>query len=458
MKEPIKAQQERKYARWAMLMLTLLMSAALLVTTSGAYQGAQRGSLLAEEGQGAALINLLHTYLRVELPHLNESQLQQWLEDTSDAQITYLLIADEVSGQVWEVGESQFSSEVQERFMDPNSPGEPTYHRRDDRVRLEFQLALPLRPPPGERARRPDELVGFSPGGPPSQFKRAMVEHPRIAVEFVPSVALELRASATWSLVSGLVATVVLLIAAALVWWLLTKQALLAQHKARERRLAALGEMSAVLSHELRNPLTSLKGHTQLLIESLEPGRKHNKAQRILEEALRLEKLTGDLLDFVRDRPLRREEVQLAELLNETAAAVLDSVNEPAMSEPGLTLKIEVDDNLSWSLDREAFRRVLINLLNNAVQASPEGAPIVLAAKRQDNDLVIEVRDQGEGFDEAFLDQLFEPFKTQKIYGTGLGLAIVKRVVEAHDGEVHAENTPSGALLSLRIPQGRSDG
>src|SRR5439155_21048299 len=125
--------------------------------------------------------------------------------------------------------------------------------------------------------------------------------------------------------------------------------------RGRERRLASLGEMSAVLAHEIRNPLASLKGNAQLLAAMLPADDKPRaKADRVVDEALRLEQLTSDLLAFVRTGELQRAAVDPAQLVREAAAG----------------LAVEVDGTgapRAWSLDAARMRQVVVNLLDNAV-------------------------------------------------------------------------------------------
>src|SRR5256885_5864910 len=177
-------------------------------------------------------------------------------------------------------------------------------------------------------------------------------------MEIEPIEADELRESATWTLAIGGIAALTLVgVAVALVRRELRRGAE-ERTRERERRLASLGEMSAVLAHEIRNPLASLKGNAQLLAAGLDE-KSRAKAERIVDEAKRLERLTTDLLSFVRTGEIQRAPIAPGLLVREAAASVGE---------------IEVDDAAapaSWPLDAARMRQVLVNLLDNALAAGP---------------------------------------------------------------------------------------
>jgi two-component system sensor histidine kinase HydH len=266
----------------------------------------------------------------------------------------------------------------------------------------------------------------------------------RIVVEVEAAQAASLRAAATRTLAVGAVAALVLIGIAA---WLVRMELRRREReraRERERRLASLGEMSAVLAHEIRNPLASLKGNAQLLAASLPEGEKpRTKAERVVDEAVRLERLTQDLLAFVRTGELARTDADVAELAKTAAGAVNGEVTVVTHHLPE-----------TWSLDAARMHQVLVNLLENAVAAGP---PATLHLSQQQRFLVIEVRDQGPGVPAADRERVFEPFFTNKTRGTGLGLAIARRVVELHGGTISVHDADGGgACFRIEIPQARS--
>ncbi|HEU4733251.1 MAG TPA: HAMP domain-containing sensor histidine kinase [Kofleriaceae bacterium] len=269
---------------------------------------------------------------------------------------------------------------------------------------------------------------------------------PRFVIEVEPVQANQLRDAATLTLgVGGLAAAALLGVAFVLIRREARRQAD-AQARERERRLASLGEMSAVLAHEIKNPLASLKGNAQLLARMLPGGDKPRaKADRVVDETIRLEQLTNDLLSFVRTGTITRTAIDPGELLREAAATVAGEVDPPS---------ITIDTRQApprWSLDAGRIRQVVINLLNNAVAAGP---PVTLIARKERGLLVIEVADRGPGVAEEDRDRIFEPFFTGKTQGTGLGLAIVRRVVELHHGTIAVYPNPGGgALFRAEIPE-----
>ncbi len=282
-----------------------------------------------------------------------------------------------------------------------------------------------------------------------------------LVIEFEPSVATALRSAALRTLgVGALAAGALLGIALVLVRWFLRREAMERQLE-QERRLAGLGQMSAVLAHEIRNPLASLKGNAQLLARALPAGElPRRKADRVVDEAVRLERLTNDLLEFARMAELQRTSVDPTALAREVAEATTAGTPGAATGSPtgaptgGPSGGIDIDSAgapAAWSMDRERMRQVLINLMSNAVQAGDGRVRVSVA--RADGQLVYEVRDHGEGIAEEDLGRIFEPFYTKRVRGTGLGLAVARRLVELHGGSIDADNAPGGgARFRVRIP------
>jgi two-component system, NtrC family, sensor histidine kinase HydH len=255
-----------------------------------------------------------------------------------------------------------------------------------------------------------------------------------LAMEIESPQAAKLRSAATRTLAIGLIAAIALVSAAAFLMRMELKRREQERVRERERRLASLGEMSAVLAHEIRNPLASLKGNAQLLASSIEGDKPKAKAQRVVDEAVRLEKLTHDLLAFVRTGELDRAPTAPAEIVRDVIDADLSAA--PA----------------TWSLDPARMREVMVNLVDNAKQA---GEPVEVRIAAQGRRLVIDVRDHGPGVPAAERDKIFEPFFTGKTQGTGLGLAITKRIVELHQGTITVDDAPDGgALFRIEIPDG----
>jgi two-component system sensor histidine kinase HydH len=260
----------------------------------------------------------------------------------------------------------------------------------------------------------------------------------RLMIETESNKAAALRAAATQTLLVGSIAALVLL---ALAGWLVLaelRRRARERERERERRLASLGEMSAVLAHEIRNPLASLKGNAQLLAASLPAGEKPRaKADRVVDEAVRLERLTQDLLTFVRTGELAIASTSVATLLRDAAAAV----------SPEITVE-SIDGDVA--LDAQRMHQTLVNLLENAIAAGP---PVRLVAARDGGRLAIDVIDHGPGVPADTRDKVFEPFFTNKTRGTGLGLAIARRVVELHRGTLTVDDAPGGgARFRIEIP------
>jgi two-component system sensor histidine kinase HydH len=282
---------------------------------------------------------------------------------------------------------------------------------------------------------------GSGPGHGPGQALRAH----RLVVELESDGAGSLAARAGLTLLVDLVAAGLLLGLTGVFWRLSRRAEETSAQLARDRQLKALGEMSALLGHELRNPLASLKGHVQLLLEKLpadHPGRRG--AETALREAVRLESLSRQVLEFARTGSVA--------LANEDPVALARAAAN-GMGDPRVQVTVSGEAH-PWPLDRARMEEVLVNLLRNAVEASPEGKPVDLVVTiRPSQELSYEVRDHGEGLSPGDEERIFEPFYTRKAKGTGLGLALARRIVEGHGGRIHASNrADGGAILRVSLP------
>lgn len=298
-------------------------------------------------------------------------------------------------------------------------------------------------PPPG----RPPRGAPPPPPAPgePSAEPRPGPPGGRVVIEFEPLLARAMIAGAARTLAVSLVAAIALMGAAGFLYRMAVRAAAAEERMARQRHLASLGEMSAVLAHEIRNPLAALKGHAQLLSEGLPEGaRERKRADRVVHEAQRLEALTTQLLDFARSGQVQREALSPAALAEDAVEAV-----DPAR----IALRAGAAP-ATWPLDPARMRQALINLLTNAIQASPPDAQVELTLGEASGRLTLTLRDRGAGIPPGQEERIFEPFHTTRVHGTGLGLAVARRVVELHGGSIRAENHPEGgAVFRLSIPQ-----
>lgn len=225
-------------------------------------------------------------------------------------------------------------------------------------------------------------------------------------------------------------------------------------------RLAVVGEMAAGLAHEIRNPLASIAGSSQMLREIPEiPEISRPLLDIIGRESTRLNNLISDFLAYT--RPSLREvgPVEMSELAREIAEAV--SAGEARAA--GVEIEPSAGGAFTVEGDAGLLRQVLWNLVRNAVQATPRGGTVRIRllsqVRHREPYVVVSVSDTGAGIDPAHLGRIFNPFFTSKEGGTGLGLAISQRIVQFHKGFIEVRSTPgAGSTFAVFLPRHRVEG
>jgi signal transduction histidine kinase len=226
------------------------------------------------------------------------------------------------------------------------------------------------------------------------------------------------------------------------------------QQQAAERdRLAALGRLSTVIAHEIRNPLMIVRGALRGLRRQDDPA-VADAAVDIEEQVQRLDRVVTDVLDFARPVQLDVAPASLHAICREAVAACLAAEPEPAV-----TLRLD-DDADSVRTDADRLRAVLVNLIANARQAvraasrPAERRLVTVGTQRASDTVVIEIVDTGTGIEPTMTQQVFEPYFTTRRTGTGLGLAIARNIVEGLGGSIDLSSRQGeGTTVRITLPQ-----
>jgi len=221
------------------------------------------------------------------------------------------------------------------------------------------------------------------------------------------------------------------------------------QQLIRGERLAALGELSAVVAHEVRNPLGVIFNSLGSLRRLVQPAGDAKMLFDIVEEeADRLNRIVGDLLDFARP--------STPDLHPELLDRVVEDAVQAALAQQGVRIDLarELDPEVPpVAMDARLVRQAVLNIAVNAVQAMARGGRITIRTRREGDRALVEIEDSGPGIADEVKRRIFEPFFTTKASGTGLGLAVVKRIVEGHGGAVTVRSAPgAGTVFVLRFP------
>jgi len=219
-------------------------------------------------------------------------------------------------------------------------------------------------------------------------------------------------------------------------------------------RMAYIGQITASLSHEIRNPLSAVKMNLQILNKNHDiTGNDKRRVELSVTEVIRLEQILNQLLEFAKPLQLDLQECSICDILTSYIELL-----EMKFKEKHLSVATLFDKTISdLNVDQGKIGQAVINLLINAIESSQEFGQITVRFERDkiENEFfaLVTIEDEGVGFDEKNTTDIFKPFFTTKTKGVGLGLANVKRIMEAHNGSVFAnKRNPKGASFSLRFP------
>ena len=218
----------------------------------------------------------------------------------------------------------------------------------------------------------------------------------------------------------------------------------------KAERLSAAGQLAASLAHEIRNPLASISGAAGILQrKTANPEYQHDSLEIIQIESQRLNKLLTGFLNFAKPRSPRLQRTNLNELM----LSVLSLVSHAAELNGNTFSHMPSPPGAEIDCDPEQLKQVLLNLMINAIEASPAGSEIRLRTAIRDGVSAIEIEDDGSGIPADAVDRIFDPFFTTKPKGTGLGLAISSMIVSQHGGTLSFQASPrGGAIFRIELP------
>ena len=221
----------------------------------------------------------------------------------------------------------------------------------------------------------------------------------------------------------------------------------------QSEKLAHMGQLSAGIAHELNNPLGVVMMYANLLLDENDDGPLRNDLELIVNQADRCKRIVGSLLNFARKNQVRKESINIAQLISDSLRSVLIPENVKSQI-------VAPEKEILALVDREQMMQVLTNLNKNAVEAMPDGGKLKLEVKEKGKEIWIEVTDTGSGISKENMDKLFTPFFTTKEFGkgTGLGLATTYGIVKMHEGRIDvnsnnlSEKGATGTCFTIILP------
>ncbi|MCX7792978.1 MAG: ATP-binding protein [Thermodesulfovibrionales bacterium] len=217
----------------------------------------------------------------------------------------------------------------------------------------------------------------------------------------------------------------------------------------RREKLAAIGELSRSIAHEIRNPLASLKGSVEMLLENkISEEQKRRLMEIAIKEMDRLNKIITDFLLYTRPAPPDMKTFDLIKLIDD----IIIMLKSSPMAEK-IRIQREGPNSLSVKADEAQLKQVFLNLGNNALEAMPDGGSLTISVFNERDSVRISFSDTGEGIKEEDLDKIFIPFYSTKENGSGLGLSIAYKIIEEHRGKISVRNNDPGTTFEVILPK-----
>ncbi|HED2526234.1 TPA: two-component system sensor histidine kinase ZraS [Klebsiella aerogenes] len=431
------------------VVLLVLLFSAMIVRDYGRETAAARQNI---EEKGSVLIRALESGTRVGMGmRMHHAQLQALLEEMAwQPGVLWFAVTDE-NGKIIAHSDPQ---QVDTALYSPAQMRELKVGEQERWRRLaEPQPALEI-----YRQFRPLNPARGHHMGMMKRCNSALAQPNVPQVIFIAFDSRELDAAQA----RGLRNMMIMLVAAALVivatilaqfWFRRYRRSRqqLQEAMARKEKLMALGHLAAGVAHEIRNPLSSIKGLAKYFAERTPPGGEAQELALVMaKEADRLNRVVSELLELVRPAHLNYQPVDINALIHHS----LQLVSQDAQSR-GIALQFTPRPELtSIKADPDRLNQVLLNLYLNAMQAIGRDGVIHVSASEADRQRVkIVVKDSGKGMSDEELQAIFTPYFTTKADGTGLGLAVVQNIIEQHGGTIRAESQPgAGAIFTLWLP------
>ncbi|EOU9620620.1 two-component system sensor histidine kinase ZraS [Klebsiella aerogenes] len=431
------------------VVLLVLLFSAMIVRDYGRETAAARQNI---EEKGSVLIRALESGTRVGMGmRMHHAQLQALLEEMAwQPGVLWFAVTDE-NGKIIAHSDPQ---QVDTALYSPAQMRELKVGEQERWRRLaEPQPALEI-----YRQFRPLNPARGHHMGMMKRCNSALAQPNVPQVIFIAFDSRELDAAQA----RGLRNMMIMLVAAALVivatilaqfWFRRYRRSRqqLQEAMARKEKLMALGHLAAGVAHEIRNPLSSIKGLAKYFAERTPPGGEAQELALVMaKEADRLNRVVSELLELVRPAHLNYQPVDINALIHHS----LQLVSQDAQSR-GIELQFTPRPELTTiKADPDRLNQVLLNLYLNAMQAIGRDGAIHVSASEADRQRVkIVVKDSGKGMSDEELQAIFTPYFTTKADGTGLGLAVVQNIIEQHGGTIRAESQPgAGAIFTLWLP------
>lgn len=395
--------------------LLLIFSAMIVFTT---WQSARLLAALAEQSLENTALALSHAAEKTLRTQADQSGVRQVL---SDRVVAYALIADGDGTILFHTNRELVGSRLPDERSTVSAPA-------GKRIVLGTGLSAYQYDYPLERVGKQSQVL-------------------RLVLHTTSADAIVARAERMWWALGAVLA---LLWTLGLLFERISMRSIRLEEKMeRQRQLGLIGQMTAVLAHEIRNALGSVKGSIQLVDEKLQAADPVKPALALAIQGTRhIETLVNDLLLFAREEAYRLETFDLADLVREAARHALEAWEGEILLDNLPQVRV--------AADREKLLRVLVNALKNAREAMSEPGRIDVSISAKGRWTTLSIADTGTGIAPEAASSLFEPFFTTKTDGTGLGLAYAKKVVEGMQGNITLANRTGGpgAVLTIRLPSG----